>query len=222
VKTNSKKETTDRKIERLRSIVRHLNKLYPRPRTALRYHDPFQLLIAVILSAQCTDARVNMVTPALFSRFATPEDFVRAEIVEIEQLIHSTGFFRNKARNIKACSLALMNHHNGVVPRTMEELHALPGVGRKTANVVLGEAFGITEGIVVDTHVARLSARLGLTKETDAVKIENDLMTLLPKKKWIQFSHSLILHGRQVCAARTPLCYECSISTVCPSVKVPA
>jgi endonuclease-3 len=220
VKKITSKEQTDRKKKRLQSIVKKLDALYPQPRTALFYRDPFQLLVAVILSAQCTDARVNMVTPSLFARLSTPIDFVNAEISEIESLIHSTGFFRNKAKNIKACSMELVQRHGGKVPNTMQELHALPGVGRKTANVILGEAFNITEGIVVDTHVARLSFRLGLTKETDAVRIETDLMALLPKKKWRQFSHTLILHGRQICNARKPLCRECALNTLCPSVQV--
>jgi len=213
-------EQTDRKKQRLQSIVKKLDSLYPRPRTALYYRDPFQLLVAVILSAQCTDARVNMVTPDLFARFSTPIDFADAEISEIEKLIHSTGFFHNKAKNIKACSVELLKRHGGKVPNTMNELHALPGVGRKTANVVLGEAFDITEGIVVDTHVARLSQRLVLTTEKDAVKIETDLMALLPKIKWRQFSHTLILHGRQICKARNPLCVECTLNNLCPSAQV--
>ncbi len=210
----------DRKKLRLQSIVKKLDVLYPRPRTALYYRDPFQLLVAVMLSAQCTDARVNIVTPELFARFATPFDFANANVSEIERLIHSTGFFRNKAKNIKACSIEILKRHDSKVPKTMEELHALPGVGRKTANVVLGEAFDITEGIVVDTHVARLSQRLDLTTATDAVKIETDLMTVLPKKKWRQFSHTLILHGRQICKARNPLCIECTLNNLCPSAQV--
>ncbi|MHB1049753.1 MAG: endonuclease III [Bacteroidota bacterium] len=214
------KEQPVRKKKRLQSIVKKLDALYPHTRTALNYRDPFQLLVAVILSAQCTDARVNIVTPALFARFSAPIDFANAEISEIESLIHSTGFFRNKAKNIKACSVELLKRHGGKIPNTMQKLHALPGVGRKTANVVLGEAFNITEGIVVDTHVARLSYRLGLTNETDAVRIETDLMALLPKKKWRQFSHTLILHGRQICNARKPLCRECALQALCPSAQV--
>lgn len=217
--TVSDRESEEKKRARVTSIVRIISREYPRPKTALTYTDPFQLLVAVILSAQCTDARVNIVTPDLFRKYSSPRDFAKAQPADLERIIHSTGFFRNKARNIIACSTAIMNRHNGNVPRTMEELHALPGVGRKTANVVLGEAFGKTEGIVVDTHVARLSIRLGLTQEKDAVKIENDLMRLIPKKKWIQFSHSLILHGRKICNARKPLCGECSLHALCPSSR---
>lgn len=213
-------ESLEKKKERLRSIIKILGREYPAVKTALQYENPFQLLVAVILSAQCTDARVNMVTPKLFQRFATPADFARAERKEVEQLIHSTGFYHNKAKNIIACARALIEKHNGNVPQTMEELHALPGVGRKTANVVLGDAFGKVEGVVVDTHVARLSQRLGFTKEHDAVKIEKDLMALVPKKQWYQFSHSLILHGRSICSARKPLCHQCSINHYCPSSLV--
>lgn len=213
-------ESLLKKKERVRSIIKILSKEYPVAKTALHYNNPFQLLVAVILSAQCTDARVNMVTPKLFQRFSTPEDFAHADIKELEQLIHSTGFYHNKAKNIIACARTLVEKHNGHVPQTMEELHALPGVGRKTANVVLGDAFGKVEGVVVDTHVTRLSNRLGLTKEHDAVKIEKDLMALVPKKHWYQFSHSLILHGRKICSARKPLCHQCSINHYCPSSLV--
>lgn len=220
MKKSDAMKQTDSTKKRLQFIVKKLDTLYPRPQTALHFRNPFQLLVAVILSAQCTDARVNMVTPALFARFSTPEDFASAPVAEIEKLIHSTGFFRNKAKNIKACSVELIQRHNGKVPKTMEELYALPGIGRKTANVVLGEAFGIVEGIVVDTHVARLSRRLGVTNEKDAVKIESELMALLPKKQWRRFSHALILHGRNVCIARKPLCRRCTVRSVCPSAEV--
>lgn len=220
MKTYSHKETFEQKIGRTAQIVRTLSKEYSQTKTALQYSNPFQLLVAVMLSAQCTDVRVNMVTPVLFSRFKTPEDFGSANILELERLIHSTGFYHNKAKNIKACAQKLLKTHSGIVPHTLEELYALPGVGRKTANVVLGEAFGKIEGIVVDTHVARLSKRLGLTHEQDAVKIENDLMPLIPKKKWYQFSHSLIFHGRNICKARNPKCAECLLSSMCPSSKV--
>lgn len=211
-----------RRVEKSDELLRRLFRRYPRPKTALAYGDPFQLLVAVILSAQCTDSRVNMVTPALFRRFPTPRAFVRADIREVEALIHSTGFFRNKAKNIVACSAALLERHGGTVPRSMDELHALPGVGRKTANVVLGEAFGVIEGVVVDTHVARLSGRMGFTGESDPVKIERDLMSIVPRKRWFHLSHALILHGRSVCSARSPQCGECALSDLCPASTIAA
>jgi endonuclease-3 len=217
---NTSRKQYEQTKERLRSILHVLNKEYPQPRTALTYGDPFQLLVAVILSAQCTDHRVNQVTPILFSHFRTPHDFANADTRNIERLIHSTGFFRNKAKNIKACAQALIRDHNGMLPDTMASLNDLPGVGRKTANVVLGEVFGKVEGIVVDTHVARLSQRLGLTKEKNAVTIERDLMSILPKRNWYRFSHSLIVHGRTVCKARTPHCRQCSLRKFCPSSTV--
>lgn len=218
--TRQGKETFEQKKERASLIRKRLLKEYPKDQTALTYGDPFQLLVAVILSAQCTDVRVNMVTPQLFARFSTPKQFASADIKELETLIHSTGFYHNKAKNIIQCAKALLAQHNGVVPQTMEELYDLPGVGRKTANVILGEAFGKNEGVVVDTHVARLSARMGFTTETDAVKIERDLMPLIPQKQWYHFSHALIFHGRRICGARKPLCAECSVRTHCPSSNV--
>ncbi len=214
------RESSEKKRERAGKIAALLCKEYPSDKTALTFSDPFQLLVAVILSAQCTDARVNMVTPGLFARFASPVDFAHAKITEVETLIHSTGFYHNKAKNIIACSKALLERHNGIVPQTMDELFSLPGVGRKTANVVLGAAFGKIEGVVVDTHVIRLSGKLGLTKELDAVKIENDLMPLINRKLWFHFSHSLILHGRSICSARKPLCGECVVQKYCPSSLV--
>ncbi len=217
MKNNYAKETSEQKNQRAAAIVKILLKQYPSDQTALHYGNPFQLLVAVILSAQCTDARVNMVTPQLFARFKTPEDFANANVKELESLIHSTGFYHNKTKNIIGCAMMLLKKHNGIVPQTMEELFQLPGVGRKTANVVLGEAFGKIEGVVVDTHVTRLSNRLGFTKEHDAVKIEKDLMPLIPKKHWYHFSHSLIFHGRKICSARKPLCAECSLNILCPS-----
>ena len=205
---------------RAKEIWKLLKKLYPENKTALHYTNPLQLLISVILSAQCTDVRVNLVTPTLFARYKTVEDFAFADQKELEKFIHSTGFYHNKARNIIACCNELLSKHNGKVPDTMDELFQLPGVGRKTANVVLGEAFGKIEGIVVDTHVTRLSQRFGFTKETDAVKIENDLMPLIPKKDWFHFSHALIFHGRKICSARKPLCAECTLNKLCPSAIV--
>jgi endonuclease-3 len=198
-----------------------LDRLYPSPSTALDYQTPLQLLVATILSAQCTDKRVNLVTPALFARFPDAPAFAAAPIRELEQLIRSTGFFRAKARSIREMSRALVQNHNGEVPRTLDELVRLPGVGRKTANVVLGDAFGIP-GITVDTHVGRLSRRLGLTKHTDAVKVEHDLMRLVPKAAWTRFSHQLILHGRAVCTARSPKCDVCPLAPHCPKIGVTA
>lgn len=218
--TSPLKETAEQKKSRTTSILEILIKEYPSDQTALHYGSAFQLLIAVILSAQCTDTRVNIVTPLLFARFSTPKDFASANIKELENLIHSTGFYHNKAKNIIGCSKAIIEKHNGTVPETMDELYKLPGVGRKTANVVLGEAFGKIEGVVVDTHVIRLSNRLGLTTEQDAVKIEKDLMPLIPMKYWYHFSHALIFHGRKICSARKPKCAECSIKLYCPSSLV--
>lgn len=204
---------------RTRSIIARLRKLYPSPKTALTFEDPFQLLVSTILSAQCTDARVNMVTPGLFRKLPTPQHFVAVDQKELEQEIRSTGFFRNKAKNIKAAATSIVEQFGGTVPRTMEELLQLGGVGRKTANCVLGGAFGINEGIVVDTHVERLSQRLGLTKQNTAEKIERDLMEIVPRDDWYDFSNLLILHGRNVCMARKPLCPECPVRRQCPSAE---
>jgi endonuclease-3 len=197
-------------------VVRALARLYPDAPCALRYADPFQLLVAVILSAQCTDAQVNRVMPALFARFPDAAALAAARPHDLEKLIHSTGFFRAKARNLRACARARVERHGGAVPATMEELTALPGVGRKTANVVLGNAFGIP-GIPVDTHVGRLSRRLGLTAETDPEKVERDLNALVPRKEWTMLGHRLIHHGRQVCHARRPECGACGLAKWCPS-----
>jgi endonuclease III len=200
-------------------IVRSLADAYPEARCALDYQNPLQLLIATILSAQCTDVRVNLVTPTLFARFPDALSFAGADPRELERLIHSTGFFRNKARNIIACCQRLMKEHDGAVPGTMETLVPLPGVGRKTANVVLGNAFNVP-GITVDTHVGRLSRRLGLTTHTDPVKVERDLMSLIPPKDWTMFSHRTIFHGRQVCHARKPNCDACVLAKWCPRLGV--
>lgn len=201
-------------------VVRRLAADYPHVTCALENETPFQLLVATILSAQCTDERVNMVTPALFRRWPTAAEMARAPIGELEKTIQSTGFFRNKAKNIKAASEALMNEHDGELPRDIETMVALPGVGRKTANVVLGTAYGLATGVVVDTHVARISRRLGLTKHTDAVKIEQDLMRLVPQKEWVNFAHRMIHHGRRICTARKPRCAECSMEKFCPKIGV--
>jgi endonuclease III len=201
-------------------VVRRLKSAFPEAECALRHENPLQLLVATILSAQCTDARVNLVTPALFARYPTAASFAAAPVGELEKAIQSTGFYRNKARHIKGCCQALVDEHGGQVPRTLAELVKLPGVGRKTANVVLGTAFGLAEGVVVDTHVTRLAQRLGLTRQKDAVKIEQDLMRLTPRKEWVGLSHRLILHGRNTCIARRPRCDACSLADVCPRVDV--
>lgn len=206
----------DRK-KRTAEIIKRLKKAYPDAHCALNHTTPFELLIATILSAQCTDERVNIVTADLFRKYRGPEDFVKVSQQELERDIHSTGFFRNKAKNIKAASQRLIEVYGGEIPQTMEEILTLGGVARKTGNVVLGNAFGIASGVVVDTHVSRLSQRLGLTTEKTPEKIERDLQELVPKKDWVMFSHWLIYHGRQICNARKPKCTECVLSDQCPS-----
>ena len=205
--------------KRAAQIVRRLAKLYPSAKCALNHDNPLQLLIATILSAQCTDVRVNIVTPGLFARYADAKAFADANPSELETSIQSTGFFRNKARSIIACCRLIQEKHGGQVPKTMEELVHLPGVGRKTANVILGNAYDVP-GITVDTHVLRLSHRLGLTKHTDAHKVEQDLMALIPQKEWTMFSHRMIFHGRQVCFARKPNCPGCILFDICPKIGV--
>ena len=212
-------KTTDPIKQRVRKILKVLARLYPDARCALHHDNPLQLLIATILSAQCTDARVNMVTPALFKRYPDAHAFAEADPRELEKAIQSTGFFRNKARNIIACCKALVAEYDGIVPATLEQLTPLAGIGRKTANVVLGDAFGVP-GITVDTHVGRLSRRLGLTMNEDPVKVEFALMELVPKKEWTPFSHRLIFHGRQVCFARKPACSACALADLCPKIGV--
>ena len=202
---------------RTRRVLRGLHNLYPEPECALEHDDAFQLLTATILSAQCTDERVNMVTRELFPKYGTPEELASVPQEVLEAEVKSTGFFRNKAKNLRGMAQKLLADFDGEVPRTMAELLSLPGVARKTANVVLGTAFGIAVGVVVDTHVTRLSNRLGLTTEKDAVKIERDLVAKIPKKDWIWFSHALIWHGRRVCNARKPRCGECTLAPNCPS-----
>jgi endonuclease III len=213
-------ETTMARTARLKKIIAGLEKTYPDAHCELTYTDPLQLLVATILSAQCTDKRVNIVTKDLFRKYRTAADFADAEISGLENDIRSTGFYKNKARNIKSACGAIIARHGGNVPRTMEELIQLGGVGRKTANVVLGNAFGINVGVVVDTHVARLSQRLGLTKKTTPEKIERDLMTLVPQTQWVLFSHWLIWHGRRRCFARKPACASCEILKLCPQIGV--
>ena len=205
---------------RARLIIRRLSAAYPDARTALSHENPLQLLVATILSAQCTDERVNKVTPALFRRYRTAAEFAAASRPELEAIIRSTGFFRAKANSIIRCCADIAEHHGGEVPATMEALVKLAGVGRKTANVVLGSVFGKAEGVVVDTHVKRIAVLLGLSKETTPERIELDLMKAVPEKDWILFPHLLILHGRAVCKARTPRCAECVVSALCPSSRV--
>jgi endonuclease-3 len=201
--------------ERAAAILKTLNSRYPQVKPQLFYRNPFELLVATILSAQCTDSQVNRVTPGLFKRMHKPQEFVKTPVTEIERLVRPTGFYRNKARNIKACCEALIERHGGRVPRTLEELVALPGVGRKTANVVLGAAFD-TPGVVVDTHVGRISGRLGLTQNKDPKKIELDLMRIVPRQEWSDFSLRLIFFGRETCTARKPKCPICPLDPLCP------
>ncbi|HEY5939714.1 MAG TPA: endonuclease III [Gemmatimonadales bacterium] len=201
-------------------ILSLLKEAYPDARCALEHRNAYELLCATILSAQCTDVRVNMVTPALFARYPTPFELARAKPADVEEIIKSTGFFRNKTRSLIGMAQAVVADHGGEVPRTMEELRQLPGVGRKTANVVLSNAYGTNEGVTVDTHVTRLSRLLGLTRDTDPVKIEEDLMRLYPREDWGILSHLLIFHGRQVCIARRPRCGECVLARLCPSSLV--
>ena len=212
-------DITARKRQAAR-VLRRLKADYPEAPCALVHKTPFQLLIATILSAQCTDERVNLVTKDLFRKYPNPASFASAPLKDIEKAVKSTGFFRNKAKNIKACSIELLEKYGGKLPRDLESMVQLAGVGRKTANVVLGTAFGMATGVVVDTHVGRLSRRLGLTAKKDAVKVERDLIEILPKKEWIQFSHRMIHHGRKVCSARRPDCETCTMIKFCPQVGV--
>jgi endonuclease-3 len=214
------RETPKAKSARLKKIIAKLDRTYPEAHCELDHADPLQLLVATILSAQCTDKRVNIVTKELFKKYHSAADYANAPLAELEQAVKTTGFFRNKAKNIRACCRKLVVRHGGRVPRTMEELTQLDGVGRKTANVVLGNAFDINVGVVVDTHVARLSQRLGLTKQKTPEKIEPELMALVPQKQWALFSHWLIWHGRRRCAARRPDCEGCEIKKLCPRIGV--
>ena len=214
------RETSEAKTARTQKIIACLEKTYPNAHCELVHGNPLQLLIATILSAQCTDKRVNLVTEILFKKYRSAEDFANAEISELENDIRSAGFYKNKARNIKAACRDIVEKHSGKVPQTMEELLQLGGVGRKTANVILGNAFGINVGVVVDTHVARLSFRFGLTKNNSPEKIEQDLMKLVPQKQWTLFSHWLIWHGRRRCFARKPDCMNCEVLKWCPQIGV--
>jgi endonuclease-3 len=201
-------------------VMSRLKRAHPDAHCELDYETPLQLLVATILSAQCTDKRVNMVTPVFFRTFPTAAAMADAPIDQLQDVIRSTGFFRNKAKSLTGLGKALVERHNGEVPSSMEELVKLPGVGRKTANVVLGNAFGQSEGVVVDTHVGRLSVRLGLTKEKDPIKVERELMPLFPRDEWTSVAHVLIFHGRRVCDARSPKCDQCVVAEICPSCRV--
>jgi endonuclease-3 len=203
--------------QRVRKIIRLLKRAYPDAKCSLNYSNAFELLIATILSAQCTDVRVNIVTQDLFRKYRKPEDYLKVSPRELEKDIRTTGFFRNKTRSIQGTAKLLTEQYGGKVPETIEDLLELPGVARKTANVVLGNAFGVISGVVVDTHVTRLSHRLGLSAEKTAEKIEQDLIAIVPKKDWVIFSHLLIAHGREICKARNPLCAECVVEKLCPS-----
>jgi endonuclease-3 len=216
----TKIRAADNDPSRVREIIRLLRRHYPQARTALDYRTPFEILVATILAAQCTDERVNKVTPGLFRKYPSPADFARADRAELEQDIRSTGFFRNKAKAIVGASRMIVDEFGGTVPDSMEKLVTLPGVARKTANIVLSAGFGKAEGIAVDTHARRLSQRLGLSKETDPVKIERDLMAIIPRKHWLDFNYMLVDHGRAICQARKPKCPECFLRKFCPSATV--
>lgn len=215
-----RRESKGARSTRANAIAQTLEKAYPQAGCSLDFASPFQLVIATILSAQCTDKRVNMVTPSLFGRWPDPASLAAAPPRELEAVIRSTGFFRAKAKSLLGCARALVERHGGEVPRTLDELVRLPGVGRKTANVVMGSAFGIASGVVVDTHVGRISRRLGLTRHTDAVRAERDLSATVPQNHWIAFSHRLIEHGRSVCTARAPRCAYCPLADLCPRVGI--
>lgn len=206
--------------ESSKKILQKLAQLYPDVDCALNHKNSFELLSSTILSAQCTDERVNMVTPILFKSYPTPEKMAKAPLEKLEKIIRSTGFFRSKAKSLLEMSISLVEKFNGQVPRTMDDLISLRGVGRKTANVVLGNAFGINHGVVVDTHVGRLSRRLGFTKQKDPVKVEKDLMKIVPEKDWTLISHQLIAHGRMICKSQRPQCMKCPLSSLCPSFPI--
>ncbi len=207
----------DELTTRIVKITKILRDSYPNPKTVLKYKNPFELLVATILSAQCTDERVNKLTPSLFAKYPTIQDFANAKQEELEKDIYSTGFYRNKAKSIIGASKVILRDFNGKLPNNMDGLITLPGVARKTANVILSSVFKKAEGITVDTHVKRVSQRLGLSKESNADKIEKDLMRIVPKKDWLEISYLLINHGREICKARKPLCYKCPINNLCPS-----
>ena len=216
----ARRESQKAKRQRTLEILTRLRRAYPHSRIALDFNTPLQLLVATVLAAQCTDKKINEISPALFRRYPAARDYAEADLPELEEMVRSTGFYRNKARALKALGQALVADHGGEVPADMEALVALPGVGRKTANAVLGNAFGKNEGITVDTHVQRLARRLGLTRETDPEKIESDLLPLVPREDWTVWSHTLQSHGRAVCKARKPECGVCPVADLCPSAEV--
>jgi endonuclease III len=218
--SQARRESRKARRERAGEILARLRREYPRTRLALDFQSPLQLLMATVLAAQCTDQKVNEVTPPLFRRYPAARDFARADLAELEEMVRQTGFFRNKAKALKSLGMTLVAEHGGEVPDTLESLVALPGVGRKTANVVLGNAFGRNEGIAVDTHVQRLSRRLFLTEEEDPEKIERDLVALLPREEWTRFALLLQDHGRKVCKARKPECAACPVADLCPSAEI--
>ncbi|MEW6412480.1 MAG: endonuclease III [Candidatus Zixiibacteriota bacterium] len=214
------RESRDNKIKRAKTCIKLLRKHYPGASTSLKYKSVHQLMVATILSAQCTDERVNMVTPTLFEKYPDVRAFADADLEVLAQDIFTTGFYNQKAKSIINSAKALIERHNGEIPRKLDDLVKLPGVGRKTASVILGNAYGIAEGIVVDTHVMRISRLLGFTKHEDAVKVENDLMDIIERREWIDFSHMLILHGRAICVARRPDCPRCFLNKLCPSARL--
>jgi endonuclease-3 len=203
-------------------VVEHLSRAYPEAKCALDFRSPLELLVATILSAQCTDVRVNLVTKDLFAKYRTAADYAQAPLEKLEEAVQSTGFYHNKAKSIQVACRTLLEKYGGQVPQDMDALVQLPGIGRKTANVVLGTAFSIPSGIAVDTHVARVSRRLGLTSQKDPVKIERDLMEQIPKQEWIDFSHRMVHHGRRICAARKPKCHACPLNAICPKIGIDA
>ena len=214
------RESRAAKAERLAEILRRLEAMYPDSRCSLTHDNPYQLAVATVLSAQCTDARVNASTPELFERYPTPDALANAPTEEVEEIVRPLGFFRNKARSIIGLAQGLVERHGGEIPRSMDELTALPGIGRKTANVVLGVAFGQAEGVVVDTHVKRIANRLDLTRHTDPGTIEQDLLKILPEEQRVIFTHRIIDHGRAICTARNPKCWECPLAELCPAARV--
>jgi len=214
------RESKTARRQRANQVYDILREEYPDAHCALVHQNPYELTVATILSAQCTDERVNKVTPVLFEAYPTPEDLAGARQEDVEEIIHSTGFYRNKARNLIGMAEAVVDEHGGEIPRSMKALAALPGIGRKTANVVLGNAFGIDEGMVVDTHVKRISKRLGFTRHTDPKKVERDLMDLFARERWTMLAHLLIFHGRALCKARSPMCPECPVAHLCPSAEI--
>lgn len=211
------KRNTQFRKERVSRITEILTKTYPEAKVALKFSNPIEMLISTMLSAQCTDERVNLVTRDLFRKYRTPEEYANSDLKELESAIRSTGFYRSKAKNIRNACRMIVDRFHSQVPKTIEELTSLPGVGRKTANIVLSNSYGIIEGIAVDTHVARVSKRLGLAKSDDSEKIERDLMRIIPRELWFNFTYRLIEHGRKICTARKPLCPECPLNKICPS-----